>query len=380
MENRFFVEAKSFIFSVVEGTFVLGVAEKRKDFSGRVRLSLGCVAWLLSMVEEVLQNPDYDDFVKYFREGSKVTIVRRGGNSSGRFLAVTVFDVGGWRGMIVFPEGRDGQGWGRVSGELSKVLDFFGSLVVYPSSGARPGKRLGKDAGLLSYAEAVRLSVGGGPRVQTTTTVAWCETEKIFSLDLEQVPFRQVVDCFALERSFFGPLGKDLADDCYAMGNFSSSPLGKDLLACSKTRVAIDDVGSMDQCGRQCRKVCSEGDHEWDFDVLGKEVGFFRKILDSVGDWLDRVCKCPMHLGRISFGLKQKLGFLGLGWLFRRLGKFRRFGVWSSYAHMRTGSRRLRCLPFTKKTKLCGLAKSKARLPPFSPRSCSRRRLLLRLV
>jgi hypothetical protein len=31
---------------------------------------------------------------------------------------------------------------------------------------------------------------------------------------------------------------------------------------------------------------------------------------------------------------------------------------------MRTGSRRLRCLPFTKKTKQCGLAKSKARLPP----------------
>jgi hypothetical protein len=31
---------------------------------------------------------------------------------------------------------------------------------------------------------------------------------------------------------------------------------------------------------------------------------------------------------------------------------------------MRTGSRRLRCLPFTKKTKQCGLAKSKAHLPP----------------
>jgi hypothetical protein len=109
MENRFFVEAKSFIFSVVEGTSVLGVAEKRKDFSGQVRLSSGCVAWLLSMVEEVLQNPDSEDFVKYFREGSKVTIIRRDGNSSGRFLVVTVFDVGGRRGMIVFLEGRDGR-------------------------------------------------------------------------------------------------------------------------------------------------------------------------------------------------------------------------------------------------------------------------------
>jgi hypothetical protein len=136
MENRFFVEAKSFIFSVVEGTFVLGVAKKRKDFLGRVRLSSGCVDWLLLMVEEVLQNPDSEDFVKYFREGSKVTIVRTGGNSSGQFLVVTVFDVGGRRGMIVFPEGCDGRGWGHVFGELSKVLGFFGSSVVYPSSGA----------------------------------------------------------------------------------------------------------------------------------------------------------------------------------------------------------------------------------------------------
>jgi len=86
MENRFFVEAKSVIFSVVEGTFVLGVAVKRKDFSRRVWLSLGCVAWLLSMVEDVLQNLDFEDCVKYFREGSKMTIVWRGGNSSGRFL------------------------------------------------------------------------------------------------------------------------------------------------------------------------------------------------------------------------------------------------------------------------------------------------------
>jgi len=167
-----------------------------------------------------------------------------------------------------------------------------------------------------------------------------------------------------LERSFSGPLGKDLAEDCYTMKNSSSGPLGKDLLACSKTRVVVDDVGSMDRCGRGCRKVCLEGGQEWYCDVSGKEVGFFRKILNSVGDWLDRVCRRPTHLGRISFGLKSKLGFLGLGWLFRRLGKFKRFGVWSSYARMRTGSKGLRCLPFTKKTKQCKLAKSKARLPP----------------
>jgi len=119
MENCFFVEAKSFIFSVVEGSFELRVVEKRKGFSGWIWLGTECVAWLLSMVEEVLQHLGFEDFVKSFSEGSKVTIVRRGGNSSGRFLEVAVFAVGGRRRMIVFPEGHDGLVWGRVSGELS---------------------------------------------------------------------------------------------------------------------------------------------------------------------------------------------------------------------------------------------------------------------
>jgi len=178
MENRFFVEAKSFIFSVAERSFELRVAEKRKGFSGWIRLGSGCVAWLLSMVEEVLQNPGFD-FVKSFREGLKVTIVRRGGNSSGRFLEVAVYDVGGRRGMIVFPEGRDGQGWGRVSGELSKVLAFFGTSVVSSSfSGVPVGKSLGKAASVLSFAEVVGSPVVGKPLVQKAAVV-WCEAAAV---------------------------------------------------------------------------------------------------------------------------------------------------------------------------------------------------------
>lgn len=56
------------------------------------------------MVEEVLQNPGVEDFVKSFREGSKVTIMRRGGNKSGYFLEVAVYIVGGRRGLILFPK------------------------------------------------------------------------------------------------------------------------------------------------------------------------------------------------------------------------------------------------------------------------------------
>jgi hypothetical protein len=70
--------------------------------------------------------------------------------------------------------------------------------------------------------------------------VVWCEVEMIISLGRELESFWQAVDCYALERSSFDPLGEDLAVGCDALESFSSGPLGKDLLACSKKRAAGD--------------------------------------------------------------------------------------------------------------------------------------------
>jgi hypothetical protein len=164
MERRFFVEAKSFFYflfsSVVNGLDELRVVEKRKGFSGFVLLGLRYAAWLVSLVEEVLHNIVFEDFVKSFREGSKVTIVRRGGNRFGRFLEVAVYVVDGQRGMTLFPEGWDVRGWSCVFGELSKALAFLEAMVKAPSSCGTPvGKFLGKVAGPLSFLE---VAIGEG--------------------------------------------------------------------------------------------------------------------------------------------------------------------------------------------------------------------------
>jgi len=74
---------KSFLFSVGLGTAELKVVEKWKAFVGLILLGFRCIVWLLSMLEEALRNPGFEDFVKSYREGSKVTIVR---NSFGHFL------------------------------------------------------------------------------------------------------------------------------------------------------------------------------------------------------------------------------------------------------------------------------------------------------
>jgi hypothetical protein len=57
---------------------------------------------LVSIVEEVLRDIVFEDFVKSYKEGSKVTIVPRGGNKFDQFLDVAVYAVGGRRGMTLF--------------------------------------------------------------------------------------------------------------------------------------------------------------------------------------------------------------------------------------------------------------------------------------
>jgi hypothetical protein len=106
MESWFYVEAKSFLFSVGQGFAKLMVAESFRRGSS-FGLTLYCVAavdggrgFAKSWVE---------DFVKSFKEGSKVTIVWRGGNRSSRFLEVAVYVVGSRRGLVLFLEGRDGR-------------------------------------------------------------------------------------------------------------------------------------------------------------------------------------------------------------------------------------------------------------------------------
>lgn len=100
MEGWFFVKAKTFVFSVVEGASVL-LLEERRGFSGVMFMGTQGTAWLVSTVEDLLQFLDAKEFVKSSGEGPKVLIIRRGGNSSSRFLEVMVYAMGGWRGLIL---------------------------------------------------------------------------------------------------------------------------------------------------------------------------------------------------------------------------------------------------------------------------------------
>jgi hypothetical protein len=149
--------------------------------------------------------------------------------------------------------------------------------------------------------------------------------EKIILLGQEQETIRQAVDCFAMERSSSGPLGKDL----HADGSKIQDSRGCSL-ACSKKRVAVDDV-------------------ELEVDTLEQEFGVFKKLLDIFEVWLVWACGRRAKLGLYSsFGLKRRMGKNGLGRLFKScfgLGRMR----------LRAGSSRVGCRHYSKKTTKSGL-------------------------
>jgi hypothetical protein len=234
-----------------------------------------------------------------------VTIMRRGENSFGRFLEVAVYDVGGRKGLVLFPEGRDEWGWSRVSCKLSKVSAFF----------EEAGKMMGKASGSLLLAEVVCLAArvfvkGVGKQrsaayvvlelVEARQAVAWGDSEKHFPVGME---------CLAVERQ---PV------DCYASEKHSLYPLGN-------TPCAIDGSRSALAC---CN--VSEGDG----DLSKKEkASIFRNLLELFGEWFVWASRLLPRLGLKHFGLKHKASCLVVGWMFKRAKAVLR------RAHFRVGSR-----------------------------------------
>jgi len=118
MERCCFVEAKTVVFSVVR-------LEERRRFSGLVLLGTKSKVWFASTMDNLLWYLRDKEFVKSFREGSKVLIVMRGGNLTCRYLKVVVYAVGGRRRIIFIPKGRKGRA-GAVSplSSISLVLSL----------------------------------------------------------------------------------------------------------------------------------------------------------------------------------------------------------------------------------------------------------------
>jgi hypothetical protein len=214
MEKRFIVESKTFVFSILDGALRLRVGEKRRTFSGEIVVNSQCSEWLALTMENLLDCPEDQEFIKSFREGSKIVFTRRGSNQAGRFLEVAVFGMGGRKWFILILEGRGGWGWIKFSVEMRKASTFL-SAIIDSSSGPptglvkNEGKKEEPKLGLApywkgpSFVEVLRSgssSIVRGSRSRLFHVSAKpCDLDLLSSVRQAEEELKTAVDCFSLE-------------------------------------------------------------------------------------------------------------------------------------------------------------------------------------
>ena len=120
----FFVESKTFEFSVEEGGtyFMLRIYERNKDSLRSVFMGKESAKRLLTYVEDLLSLSPPDQFARTFREGNKVFILQLGFNVYGSFLMISELEHGHRKGLIIVSEGKLGSGWRGFGLHLRKAI------------------------------------------------------------------------------------------------------------------------------------------------------------------------------------------------------------------------------------------------------------------
>jgi hypothetical protein len=131
----FFVESKTFEFSVPAGGSTLRLVERRNGISRVMMVGKYTVEWLKKAVERMVLLNEDQPFTESSRDGNKAFFAQRGVNRAGGFLELAEYAVGGRKGLIIVPEGRDKRGWKRFAEELGKVSTAFDSFSGKPESG-----------------------------------------------------------------------------------------------------------------------------------------------------------------------------------------------------------------------------------------------------
>ena len=119
----FFVESKSFEFSVEGGSFfLLRIFERGRDSLRSVFMGKESAKRLLSMMEGFIFSESPGHFAQTVRDAETVFILQSGSNAHGSFLMISELLHGRRKGFIVVPEGNLGSGWRGFGCHLRKAI------------------------------------------------------------------------------------------------------------------------------------------------------------------------------------------------------------------------------------------------------------------
>lgn len=127
----FFVESKVFEFLVHVGGSVLRLVERRKEIVWVRMVEKYCIGWLKTVVEKMACLAENHAFTESSRDEDRAFYDQIGANRAGRYLEVAEYAMGGRRGLIFVPEGRDGRGGKTFAKELPSRVRLRVFSVVF---------------------------------------------------------------------------------------------------------------------------------------------------------------------------------------------------------------------------------------------------------
>ncbi|KAK9995176.1 hypothetical protein SO802_024879 [Lithocarpus litseifolius] len=176
----FFIESKSFEFSVEEGGsfFLLRIFESSRAALRSVFMGKECAKRLLTMLEDHNYSEPPIHFARTVRDGEIVFNLQLGFNAHGSFLMISELLHGRQKGFIVVPEQKLGSGWRGFGSYLRKAL-APGSLAInlppklFPASKYKP-----PNPSQLRWCKANNPKLTGKQRLREGRTMAAEVTEE----------------------------------------------------------------------------------------------------------------------------------------------------------------------------------------------------------
>jgi hypothetical protein len=155
--RRWSVESKVFELAIKGGNLGVRMVERSNGKHSSVFLLRDELVWMLGSMEVMERVGTSKVFWDQSRAGVPRIIVQQRANRNGRFLAVEEFDGRRRNGIILIPEGRQGQGWERLASELRLACSLLGEGRMFKARKLdhKPEKLM---VGKRSFAEVVGTS------------------------------------------------------------------------------------------------------------------------------------------------------------------------------------------------------------------------------
>ncbi|KAM7521108.1 hypothetical protein LguiB_020070 [Lonicera macranthoides] len=121
-ERRFIFEFKSFRFEIDNGGDFVKIVEKTRNQTFTVSMDFGGAFWLITSLKKAKAQFSKGSFFTKYQASYALFLLQRYNNKYGSFICLSKVHQIIVKNVMVFPAGKEGEGWLGIAGELHHLL------------------------------------------------------------------------------------------------------------------------------------------------------------------------------------------------------------------------------------------------------------------